>query len=127
MTVTALQQAAIQRIIDNAGAVAVGLPNRAAPKTLPRYIVQIGPGNNRTATIGGTTDRAQDIVVLVETDAGAYALENDTAVQALINAFPVNQKVGPGYVPTLPSPRPPITAEKSVYSVPVVIPLRTFI
>lgn len=125
MTITTLQQAAIQRIKDNAGGTPVTYPNRAATTSLPRYVVQVGPGSNRTITLGGDTDRTQEIIVLVETAPGVYATESDTLVQALINAFPVNQKVGGGYVPTLPNPRPPMD-NADAYTVPVIIPLRAF-
>lgn len=125
MSITALQQAAIQRIIDIFGAPNIGLPNRPAPPK-PRWVVQIGTGANRTLGMNGSTERRQDIVVLVEVDDDEFAGFSDELVQTLADAFPVNLRFGGGYVPVMPSPRAPIYGD-GTYSVPVVIELRAYI
>ena len=88
---------------------------------MPRYVVQVSGGGQRTATISGATESRPEIVVKVETAADGYATSNDTLVAALVAMFPVNARFDGVTILDAPQPRPAMPVTDGVYSVPVIV------
>ena len=119
MSLTAGQQALIRRIVTMTTSANIVLPNGPGA-ALPRYVVQVSGGSQRTATVDGVTDARPEIVVRVETVADAYATDNDALVAALVARFRPGDKFDGVTVIDAPLPRPPLVGD-GVYSVPVII------
>lgn len=119
MSLTAGQQALIYRLVTMSGGTNVVLPNGPG-KGLPRYVVQVSGGAQRTATLGGRTDATPEIVVQVETEADDYVTANNALVAALVARFAVGSRFDGVTITDAPLPRPALVGG-GVYSVPVVV------
>ncbi len=117
MSITDGHQLLVQHLIDMPGSTDIALPNGPG-KELPRYVVEIAGGAQRTATHGGETDASPEIVVRVETR-NEYTTENDALVKALVNRFTPGTRIGTLTILDAPLPRPPLPGP--TYSVPVII------
>jgi len=120
MSMTDGHQAIIARIVAQAGATGVALPNGAGVG-LPRYVVQEAGGAQRTVTLSGLTDARAEVVVRVETAADGYATANNALVKALVQMFPPGLRFGAMTVLQAPDVRPPLPVTDGVYSVPVIV------
>jgi hypothetical protein len=120
MSLTLGQAALIRRIVTMTTDANIVLPNGPGAG-LPRYVVQAAGGTQRTRTIDGVTEARPEIVVRVETEAGAYATESDSLVADLVARFDVGDSFDGVTIIERPSPRPPLPVADGVYSVPVII------
>jgi len=115
MSLTDGHQAIIGRIVAEAGATSVVLPNGPG-KGLPRYVVQEAGGTQRPIGVDGMTDATAEVVVRVETEAGAYATEANALASALVAMFPGGLRFDGMTVMDAPSVRPPLPVADGVYA-----------
>ncbi|HBT01653.1 MAG TPA: hypothetical protein DEB47_17755 [Citreicella sp.] len=131
MSITEGHQALIRRIVTMSGAPNIVLPGGPG-KALPRIVVQVSGGSQRTMGLSGATDSTPEITVRVETaqkDAqgrDAYATANDALVAALVARFAVGGTFDGVTIEDAPLPRPALPVTDGVYSVPVIIRGRLF-
>lgn len=118
MSLSTGQQALIRRVVTMDSPPNIMLPNGPG-KGLPRYVVQVSGGSQRTAMLDGTTDAYPEIVVQVETESSEYATENDTLVAALVARFKPGDKFDGVTIMDAPLPRSAVPGP--CYSVPVII------
>lgn len=126
MSVTNGHKAIIARIVAQAGATAVALPNGPG-KSLPRYVVQEAGGTQSNSMVAGLTDADAEVVVRVETVSGSYATQSNDLTAALVAMFPAGLRFGTSPAMTIltpPNVRPPLPVIDGVYSVPVVVRAR---
>ncbi|MGI3168397.1 hypothetical protein ACRARG_04545 [Pseudooceanicola sp. C21-150M6] len=119
MSITAGQAALIRRIVTMTDPPNIVLPNGPG-KGLPRYVVQVSGGAQRTMGVNGSTEARPEIVVRVETGTD-YSTENDALVSALVARFAVGDLFDGVKITAAPSPRAALPVTDGVYSVPVVI------
>lgn len=114
-------QKIIARLIDELPSGSnIVLPN-GPRKDLPRYVVMEAAGRQRPVTLDGVSDAYPEVVVRVETQAGAYSTESSAMVQAIVDAFPLGLHFSGMVVHEAPASRPPLPVRDAVYSVPVVV------
>jgi len=118
-------QALIRRIVTMDGAPNVVLPSGPG-KPLPRYVVQEAGAAQRTMGVGGQTEANPEIVVRVETVGSAYATENNTMTQALVDRFGLGERFDNVTITQAPRVTPPLPVTDGVYAVPVVISGRIY-
>lgn len=119
MSSVKIQRALVERV--RTAATPVGLPNRPAPKALPRYVIQYAPNIVQRVTISGHSLWQSEILVQVETELGKYPKENDDLVQALIDLFPLDLRLDDDVrIMRCPDPRPPIS-DSSAFIRPVYV------
>ena len=119
MSITTGQQALIKRIVTMTDPPNNVLQNGPG-KSLPRYVVQVSGGSQRTATMAGQTDAVPEITVRVETGT-EYATDNDVLVAALVARFRPGTRFDGVTILDAPLPRPPLPVTDGVYTVPVII------
>jgi hypothetical protein len=91
MSITAGHQKMIRHLIGMTTTANIVLPNGPGAG-LPRYVVQVAGGLQQTRTIDGVTQAQPELVVSVETEAGAYTTRSDEMIEALVQRFAANTR-----------------------------------